>query len=74
MGVLKTITLASIGGATAYTVWRFAQAADEQSRNAGLGAGKRFVILGAGFGGMSAASEIAKLLPQADNGEITLID
>ena len=44
----------------------------EGQRNAGLGAGKRIVILGAGFGGIAAAVELARLLPQAENGDIVV--
>src|SRR5690348_9221498 len=37
-------------------------------------AGKRFVIVGAGFGGFDAAHELARQLPDPNSGEIVLID
>jgi NADH dehydrogenase len=43
-------------------------------RNHQQGKGKVFVVVGAGFAGLSVASTLAKLLPGADNGEIILID
>lgn len=43
-------------------------------RNHGLAKGKLFVVVGAGFAGLSVATELAKLLPESDNGKILLID
>jgi NADH dehydrogenase len=43
-------------------------------QNADLAAGKRVVILGAGFGGFEAARELARQLPDPNNGEIVLVD
>ncbi len=49
--------------------------AADRKRNAQLAKGKRFVIVGGGFGGTGAAGELARLLPEAgDNSEIILID
>lgn len=42
-------------------------------RNAGVAKGKRIVILGAGFAGVEAARELARLLPDESNGEIVLV-
>ncbi len=47
---------------------------EQRSANAGLAKGKRFLILGAGFAGAAVARELARLLPDKDNGEILLID
>ena len=43
-------------------------------RNHGLAKDKVFAIAGAGFAGLSVARELAKLLPESDNGQILLID
>ena len=42
-------------------------------RNAGVAKGKRIVILGGGFAGVEAGKELARLLPDEDNGEIVLV-
>lgn len=42
-------------------------------RNAGIAKGKRIVILGSGFAGVEAARELARLLPDENNGEIVLV-
>jgi NADH dehydrogenase len=42
-------------------------------RNAGVAKDKRIVILGSGFAGVEAARELARLLPDKDNGEIVLV-
>ena len=44
-----------------------------RKRNAGLAKGKRIVILGSGFAGVEAARELARLLPDENNGEIVLV-
>ncbi len=41
--------------------------------NQGIARGKRFVILGGGFGGVEASRELERLLPGPDNGEIVLV-
>ena len=43
-------------------------------RNKGRGNGKTFIIVGAGFAGLAAAGELARLLPDPNNGDILLID
>jgi len=42
--------------------------------NSGVAKGKRVVILGGGFAGAAASQELSRLLPEADNGEIVLVD
>jgi NADH:quinone reductase (non-electrogenic) len=64
----------SLGAGAACLAIRSIARTAEAQRNAGLGAGKRIVILGAGFRGIAAAVELARLLPQNDNGDIVVID
>ena len=71
---MTKLAFAGIGGAAACLAIRSIARTAEAQRNAGLGAGKRLLILGAGFGGIGAAVELARLLPQSDNGEIVVID
>lgn len=63
-----------MGATAACLALRSISRSAEGQRNAGLASGKRIVILGAGFGGIAAALELARLLPQSDNGEIVVID
>jgi NADH dehydrogenase len=63
---------AAIGGAiAARKIWR-----NERLRNANraIPGNQKVVILGAGFGGMSVARELAALLPREELGDITLVD
>ncbi len=62
------------GLASVYTVWSTLRRMEERTANAALGRGKRFLILGGGFAGAAVAQELARLLPDANNGEISLID
>lgn len=41
---------------------------------AGAAEAKRLLVLGAGFGGMTAAREFARLVPDDECGEIILVD
>lgn len=68
------IALAGIGGAAACLAVRSVRRSAEGQRNAGVAAGKRIVILGAGFGGIGVAAELARLLPQRENGDLVVID
>lgn len=68
------VALGSVGATAAWLAIRSVARRAEGRRNAGLGTGKRIVILGAGFGGMGVAMELARLLPQSDNGEIVVVD
>lgn len=73
MTTLTKVALGGIGAAAAWAAVRSIAQTAEIRRNAGVAAGKRIVILGAGFGGMAAALELARLLPP-DDGDIVLID
>jgi NADH dehydrogenase len=67
----KTASVGAIAGICAG--WRVLKTR-QTARNAKFAAGKRFVILGAGFGGFEAARELARQLPDLKNGEIVLVD
>lgn len=60
--------------ATSYLAWRFARDVKTRVSNQGLQRGKRIVILGAGFGGREVALQLAKELPDPQDGEIFLVD
>lgn len=66
----KTWAYLAGGAAVGYLAAKSWQA----TRNHGLAKGKVFVVVGAGFAGLSVARALAKLLPGRDNGEIILID
>lgn len=72
--VWKALLYGGAGIVAGRQAWRVIEGRAEIERNRGLAAGKHFLILGAGFGGMSAAHELCRLLPDAASGEITLID
>jgi hypothetical protein len=69
-GLLKV----AAGLASSYLAYRLAQDARVKMRNQRLQRGKRIVILGAGFGGREVALELARQLPEAQDGEIILVD
>ncbi len=60
--------------AGSYLAWRFARGVQTRVRNTRLRRGRRIVILGAGFGGREVAVELAKQLPDPQDGEIILVD
>ncbi len=60
--------------AGSYFAWRLARGVQIRARNRRLQRGKRIVILGAGFGGREVALELAKQLPDPQDGEIILVD
>ncbi|MDQ6676929.1 MAG: FAD-dependent oxidoreductase, partial [Acidobacteriota bacterium] len=62
------------GAASVYAGWRVLKQAGIARENGSLARGKKIVILGAGFGGVNAARELARLLPGSGNGEIILVD
>lgn len=68
------VALTGLGVTAACLAIRSVARSAEGQRNAGLATGKRIVILGAGFGGIAAALELARLLPQTGNGDIVVID
>lgn len=68
------ILLAGASVAVAYGGWRLAQKQILANQNRNLARGKRIVILGGGFAGAGAAEELARLLPNAEDAEIILVD
>lgn len=66
---------AAIFGAAAYVIWD-GKRISERKRNSRIAKGKRFVVVGAGFAGVEAASELARQLAgdERDSAEILLID
>jgi NADH dehydrogenase len=70
----KTALLGGValaGGVAATKAWKYF---DTCRKNRTLAPGRNVVILGAGFGGLSAARELARLLPKHEHGRITLVD
>ena len=65
--VAVSVSLLACLGRDIYTKLR-------KRRNAGVAKGQRIVILGAGFAGVEAARELARLLPDENNGEIVLVN
>ena len=74
MALLKKLAYAGGGLALGYLGWTVLGDAAEVRRNVGIGKGKTFLVLGAGFAGLAAAVELARLLPDSSNGDIVLID
>ena len=74
MSALKNLAYAGGGVAFGYLAWKAFAGGSEIWRNQGRGKGKTFIIVGAGFAGLAAASELARLLPDPNNGDILLID
>jgi NADH dehydrogenase len=70
----RTVALGAAGIAAAVAGWKTWKYYDTCRRNRAIGAGRRIVILGAGFGGLNAAQELVRLLPRQEHGQITLID
>ncbi len=69
-GVLNAGT-AAVG---IYAVRHALRHMETQGENREVAAGKRILILGAGFGGSAVATELSHLLRGEGNGEITLVD
>jgi len=76
MACSKTAKLGMVGAAAGgvFLGWKFLKSADLEAQNRSLQRGRKIVILGAGFGGMSAAQELSKLLPAGGDAEITVVD
>ncbi len=72
--VPRTLLSAGAALASVYAARAILKRAEERERNAGVAAGKRFLVLGGGFAGTAVAQELARLLHGEANGEITLID
>ncbi len=68
------LVLAGVAFGVAAAAWDVARGARTRRANAGLLRGRRVVILGAGFAGVHVAEELARLLPEADDAEITVVD
>jgi NADH:ubiquinone reductase (H+-translocating) len=66
---------AAVAGLAGYVLWD-GKKMSNRKRNSRMARGKRFVIVGAGFGGTEAARELARQLPAEGRGEaeIVLID
>jgi len=70
-------TVAGVAGASVAGIVLARKAwndAERKRRNGAIRGAQRVAILGAGFGGLSVARELARLLPEQELGEITLID
>jgi NADH dehydrogenase len=74
MGVLKKLAYAGGGVALGYLAGKAFADGSEIWRNKGRANGKTFIVVGAGFAGLAAACELARLLPDPGNGDILLID
>jgi NADH dehydrogenase len=68
------VGVAGAGIAGAVLARRIWNEIHQRKRNGAIRRSQKVVILGAGFGGLTVARELAKLLPQDELGEITLID
>jgi NADH:ubiquinone reductase (H+-translocating) len=74
MSALNKFAYAGGGFALGYLAWKAFAGGSEIWRNRGRGNGKTFIIVGAGFAGLAAAGELARLLPDPNNGDVLLID
>ena len=74
MGALKKLAYAGGGVALGYLAGKAFADGSEIWRNKGRANGKTIIIVGAGFAGLAAACELARLLPDPSNGDILLID
>src|SRR3954454_22732486 len=69
-----TAALAGAGVSTAVIAWELWKRSELRSKNRSIPKGQHIVILGAGFAGMNVARELSKLLPENEDGQITLIE
>jgi len=74
MGALKKLAYAGGGVALGYLAGKAFADGSEIWRKKGSANGKTFIIVGAGFAGLAAACELARLLPDPGTGDILLID
>ena len=74
MGALKKLAYVGGGVALGYLAGKAFADGPEIWRNKGRANGKTFIVVGAGFAGLAAACELARLLPDPGNGHILLID
>jgi NADH:ubiquinone reductase (H+-translocating) len=68
---LVYLGLSALGG---YLAWNFVRRVRTETQNQSLARGKKIMILGAGFGGRQVALELARQLPNDEDGEILLVD
>ena len=73
MALLKTLVYGGGAVTLGYLGWKAFCGTSEIARGKGRAEGKTFVVIGAGFAGLAAACELARLLPDSDNGRILLI-
>lgn len=73
-GIVRTAVHAGAAAAAIYGARAALRSMEERTANAGIGVGKRFLILGGGFAGVAVAQELARLLQGDANGEIILLD
>lgn len=66
--------MGAAGIAAAAAGWKLWCKYDVHRKNRGVARGKTILILGAGFGGLNTARELARLLPREDLGRILLVD
>lgn len=72
--LIRNTAIAGAGAAAAWGAWELWRKAEVNALQRRLPGGTKVMILGSGFGGMNAASELARLMPHPDNGEIRLVD
>src|SRR3954451_8752644 len=72
--LIRNAAIAGAGAATAWGAWALWRKSEVNALQRRLPGGTKIMILGSGFGGMNAASELARLMPYPRNGEIHLID
>ncbi len=65
---------AGLAVAATYAARQVLLRAEKREGNRGIAQGKQILILGAGFGGLGVAKELSRLLPEGENGKITLVD
>ncbi|MFL6353482.1 MAG: NAD(P)/FAD-dependent oxidoreductase [Bryobacteraceae bacterium] len=70
----RTIAAAGAGFGGVFLGWKLWQEADVRRRNRSLPPGKKVLILGSGFAGVTVAQELSKLLPAQSAAEISLVD
>jgi NADH:ubiquinone reductase (H+-translocating) len=70
----RTIALTGAGVCGAFLGWKAWQSAEIRKQNRSLHRGQKILVLGAGFAGMNVVQELSKLLPAADDAQITVLD
>ena len=70
----KTATQVSVAATSVYVLRSMMLHAEQRIKNRGIAKSKRVLILGGGFAGAGVAQELARLLPDSENGEILLLN